>query len=53
MTYTEAEVILREYLETEYTRLDAPWDDFFTTAYQAIQDCLEMGLTNSDNDDPA
>ena len=51
MNYTIAAVKLQEYLALYWPDLDQEWGDVLDTAYQALNDCLEMGLTNADNDD--
>lgn len=44
MQYIEAKAKLEEFM-SDYN-LDGEWDDLFSTALQAVDDCLEMGLTN-------
>ena len=51
MNYTIAAAKLQEYLTIYWPDLEQEWGDVLDTAYQALNDCLEMGLTNADNDD--
>lgn len=46
MTYQEAKSFLEEHLSQIGHKLEAPWDDVMNTAFDAVCDCLEAGLTH-------
>ena len=51
MNYLEAKAKLAAYLEANWTYLDGDWANLLDKCFQAIVDCLDMGL-NGEGDLP-
>ena len=51
MYYDEALKVLGEYLETYWKDLDESWGNVLSAAYQALQDCVDVGFTGEDGRD--
>jgi hypothetical protein len=52
MRYQEAMDKLAAYLEVEYTRMEPDWADLLDTAFQALGDCLKVGLAGDEGEEP-